>query len=136
MVDAELVVKICAIVVVLLTLWVLPEWDKDRDRAARVSRALRSADLTPSQPSGPPLEQIVADIQRIRTQINRASTGMPAARLRGWFGAYDDVLATACRALRLEEQLSAMPEGVKRDLERERVERLLTRAGLQLRPLD
>lgn len=136
MVDAELMVKVCVIVAVLLILWVLPNWDTYRDRAALVSRALGASDPPPPQPSGPPLEQIAADIRRIRAQINRAPTGMPVARLRGWFGAYDDVLATACHALGLEERISAMPEGVKRDLERERVERLLTRAGLQLRLLD
>lgn len=131
--DADLVVKVCLILAVLAVLWVLPDWDNYRHRAARVSRALRMGEPTPPTPSGPPLEQIAADIRRIRTQIKLAPPGMPVARLRGWVEAYDDVLAAACRALGLEERISALPEGVKRDLERERVERLLTRAGLQLR---
>ena len=54
--------------------------------------------------------------------------------MRGWLEAYDDVLVTACQALGLEERLGALPEGPERGLERERVERMLMRAGVLLRP--
>lgn len=55
---------------------------------------------------------------------------MPVARLRGWVEAYDEVLVAACAALELDQRLDAMRPGPVRDLERERVERMLVRAGL------
>ncbi|UMG91918.1 hypothetical protein [Nocardioides sp. TF02-7] len=54
---------------------------------------------------------------------------MPAARRRGWQAAYDDVLVAACHALGLEEHLSTLPAGTRRDFERERLERVLEAAG-------
>lgn len=131
--DADLVVKVGVIVAVLAVLWVLSDWSRYRDRALRVGRALHLTGPPPPSPSGPPIEQIAADIRRIQTQIRQAPPGMPVARMRGWLQAYDDVLATACRALDLEERIRAIPEGAERDLERERVERMLQAAGLRLR---
>jgi hypothetical protein len=81
-------------------------------------------------PTGPPIERIAADVRRIRTDIRHTPPGMPAARRRGWTAAYDDVLAAACRALELEQSLDARLTPVERELERERVERMLVRAGL------
>lgn len=132
-VDTDLVVKVCLVVAVLVTLWLLPDLGNHHRRAARVVRTLRGGEPAPPRPSGPPVEQIAADIRRIRTQLDRTPPGMPVARRRGWVEAYDDVLVAACRALDLEERISTTPEGVRRDLERERVERLLVRAGLQVR---
>ena len=59
---------------------------------------------------------------------------MPVARLRGWVRAYDDVLVAACQALGEEERIYALPEGPQRSLERERIERVLSRAGLETSP--
>ena|SRR5688500_16384194 len=132
-VDADLVVKVGVIVAILLVLWVLPDWGNYRERALRVGRALHVAEPAPLHPSGPPIEQIAADIRRIRTQIRQAPPGMPAARMRGWLEAYDDVLVTACHALALAERLGSIPEGAEHSLERERVERMLMQAGLRLR---
>ena len=126
-------VRVGVIVAILLVLWVLPDWGSYRDRALRVGRALHVAEPTPPHPSGPPIEQLAADIRRIRTQITQAPPGMPAARRRGWLEAYDDVLVAACHALGLEERIRAIPEGAEHNLERERVERMLMQAGLRLR---
>lgn len=131
--DTDLLIKVGVVVAVLVVLWVLPDWGKYRDRAVRLGRALHLSEPSPPHPAGPPIEQIAADIRRIRTQIRQAPPGMPVARRRGWLEAYDDVLVTACQALGLEERIHALPEGPERNLERERVERLLVRAGLQLR---
>jgi hypothetical protein len=128
--DADLLVKVSVVLAVLGVLWVLPDWSSYRDRALRVGRALHLAEPSPAQPSGPPVERIAADAQRIRAQIRHAPPGIPVARMRGWLEAYDDVLVTACHALCLEERLGALPEGAERDLERERVERMLVGAGL------
>ncbi|HYH10864.1 MAG TPA: hypothetical protein VD789_00820 [Thermomicrobiales bacterium] len=130
--DADLLVKVGAVLAVLAALWVLPDWDRYRDRALRVGRAFHLAKPSPPHPAGPPIERIAADIRRIRSQIEHAPPGMPVARKRGWLEAYDDVLVAACHALDLEERLSRLPEGAERDLERERVERMLTRAGIRL----
>lgn len=81
-------------------------------------------------PVGPPIERIAADVRRIRTDLRHAPPGMPMARLRGWSAAYDDVLVAACRALDLEQSLESRLTMVERELERERVERMLVRSGL------
>lgn len=125
-------VKVGVVVAFLMVLWVLSDWGTYRDRALRVGRALHVSEPAPPHPAGPPIEQIAADIRRIRTQIRQAPPGTPVARMRGWLDAYDDVLVTACHALGVEERLCALPEGVERSLERERVERLLMQAGLRL----
>ena len=130
--DSDLAVKMGVILVVLAGLWVLADLGVYRDRALRVARALRLSQPLPPHPAGPPIEQIAADIRRIRAQIKQAPSGMPVARMRGWMEAYDDLLVAACQALDLENRLRAVPAGVERDLERERIERLLMRAGLRL----
>lgn len=126
-------VKTVVVVAVLALLWVLPDWDTYRRRARRVCEALHLSAPEPPRPTGPPVEQIAADLRRIHREIQRAPHDMPAARRRGWVRAYDDVLVAACRALGEEERIYSVPEGPPRALERERVERLLERAGLQSR---
>ncbi len=83
-------------------------------------------------PVGPPIERIAADVRRIRTDIRHTPPGMPVARRRGWSAAYDDVLVAACRALDLETRLGSRLAPRDLELERERVERMLVRAGLLL----
>ncbi len=131
--DADLVLKLGVILAVLALVSVLAGWDTYRDHVLRVGRALHVTEPPPPQPAGPPIERIAADIRRIRAQIAHAPPGMPVARMRGWLDAYDEVLVTACNALGLEEQIRAIPHGAQRNLERERVERALMRAGLRLR---
>jgi hypothetical protein len=126
--DADLV-KVGVIVGVLALLWVLPDVASYRDRVIRAARAFR-ADPAPTPPSGTSLERIAADAQRIRVQIRTAPPGIPVARMRGWVKAYDDVLVTACHALGLGERLGVLPDGAERDLERERVERVLEGVGV------
>lgn len=130
---ADLLVKVGVIVAVLALLWVLADLGRYRDRALRLGRALHLAEPATPHPAGPPIEQVAADLRRIQTQIREAPPGIPVARLRGWREAYDDLLATACHALDLEQRLGALPAGAERDLERERVERMLVQAGLRLR---
>lgn len=131
--DLDLTVKVGVVVSILVALWVLSSWRTYRDRAERLGRALHLTVPPPPQPSGPPIEQIAADLRRIRTQIERAPQGMPVARMRGWLQAYDDLLVAACQALGVDERIRSTAEGAERSWERERVERLLIRAGLRLR---
>lgn len=131
--DADLIVKMGVIVAVLVLWWVLSDWSRYRDRAARAGRALHLVGPPPPALPGPPLQQVAADIRRIRAQLDGAQPGVPVARRRGWLAAYDDVLVQACRALALQENLRTFPEGGERTLERERVERMLTDAGVRVR---
>lgn len=129
-VDGDLLVKIAIIVAILVVLWVLPGWAGYRTRVRRIGRRVGVVAPEEPRPTGPPIERIAADARRIRSQIQRAPSGIPVARLRGWIEAYDDVLISACRSLDLEQRLDALPEGGVHDLERERVERMLEDAGL------
>lgn len=119
-----------AVVAVLAAIWVLPDRDALRERARRIGRRLGVLAPEPLAPPGPPIERIAADLRRIRTALRQAPCGTPAARLRGWRAAYDDVLVAGCRALDLEQSLDGALSPLRRDLERERVERMLVRGGL------
>jgi hypothetical protein len=132
-VDADLLVKVAVVVGVLAVLWVLPDWPAYRARALRIGRAMHLAAPPAPVPSGPPIERIAHDARRIRTEIRQAPEGIPIAKLRGWYEAYDDVLVTACHCLGLKERLGVLPEGPEHDLERQRVERMLEETGLLLR---
>lgn len=128
--DVGLLLQVGVVLAVLVVLWVLPDWRGYRERGLRVGRRLHLAGPEPAAPAGPPIERIAADARRIRSHIQHAPRGFPVARMRGWLEAYDDVLVDACRALDLPERLSTLPPGAERALERERIERLLVRAGL------
>lgn len=127
--DVGLLIQVGVVVVLLAVLWVLPDWNAHWEPARRIGRRLGLVAPEPPPPAGPPVEQIAAAARRIRTAIRQAPSGTPVARRRGWVEAYDDVLVAACRALDLEQRLETLPAS-KRDLERERVERMLVHAGL------
>ena len=130
--DEGLLLSIGVVVAILVGLWVLAEWQRYRRRLLRVGRALHLVEDQPSRPPGRPIEQIAADIQRIGAQVHHAPRGMPVAKRRGWIEAYDDMLVAACHALQLTQRLRELPDGGQRDLERERVERMLEGAGLPI----
>jgi hypothetical protein len=101
----------------------------ERRRFARLDRAMtRATAAEPTEPDGPPIEQVAADLRRLtrqRLDIGNRSPVWQAAVQR----AYDQRLAVACRALRVEEHLAAL-SGVDLDIERVRVEGALQRAGM------
>jgi hypothetical protein len=123
-------VQVGVVVAILVAVWLLADWDASRERALRVGRRLGVLPPAPPMPGGRPVERIAADVERIRRSIRSAPPGTPVARRRGWLQAYDDVLVDACRALDVEQALETLPPGTRRELERERVERVLVRAGL------
>lgn len=88
----------------------------------------------PPQPLGPPIEQIAADLRRLRRQRLEIAPRSPV-----WFTAvqraYDDRLCLACRCLEIEHYLDSL-EGVDREIERVRVEGELIAAGMVLSPID
>ncbi|WP_193614047.1 hypothetical protein [Nocardioides lijunqiniae] len=123
-------IQLGVVVAILAALWVLADAGTYRGRALRAGRRLGLVDSAPPRPTGRPVEQIAADVERIRRCVRSAPPGMPVARRRGWLQAYDDVLVDACRALGVEQSLETLVSGTRRELERERVERVLVRAGL------
>ncbi|MET0143219.1 MAG: hypothetical protein ABW328_00285 [Ilumatobacteraceae bacterium] len=100
----------------------------------RAVRAVQAAVHPPVTPAGPPLEKIAADIRRIVAGIEALPARVPLARRHGALLAYDDALAAACRALGIEDTLTSMPIGTRRDAERLRIECELQFEGLVIHP--
>jgi hypothetical protein len=103
-----------------------------RRMEAKLARhsGLRFTEDLPTTPTGPPIEQIAADLRR----LGRQRTGV-ASRSPVWFAAvqraYDQRLALACVELEIPEHLAELT-GVDQDIERVRVEGMLQAAGLRL----
>jgi hypothetical protein len=90
-------------------------------------RRTRPAPLTPA---GPPLEQLAADLRRLRPQYSdarRSWVQRQGARL-----AYEDVLRQAAAALDLPHDLTSARSGLARELELLRLEQALLDAGVAL----
>ncbi|MFI6227552.1 hypothetical protein ACIBCR_09580 [Micromonospora echinospora] len=110
---------------------------RDRRTIARLDRAVgadaltRDIDLTEfDRPDRRPLEQIAADLWRLRAyRLGRG--GRPIVWPLLLIKAYDDRLRLACRCLGVPEHLAEL-EGVDREIERVRVEGALHAAGLPL----
>jgi hypothetical protein len=101
----------------------------------RVGRLLRLVPPLPPAGSGnPPLEIVVADLRRIRRELESPPPGLPMAKRRGTLLAYDDRLIDACRALEVPNALEGLAEGLDRDAERLRAEWLLEKAGVAVPP--
>jgi hypothetical protein len=105
---------------------------RNRWLMARLAMSVRvGRKLEHSEPAGPPIQQVAADLRRLNRQ--RLSIAM---RSRVWFQAvqhaYDDRLGVACRQLAIEEHLGELT-GMDLDLERIRVEGRLEEAGLAIR---
>jgi hypothetical protein len=103
-----------------------------RARLAAVSLAapaIESAESEDVTPSGPPLEQIAAEIHRLSYARRTCASG--SARFIAATKAYDRRLVYACRALEIEQHLAEV-DGIDLDLERIRVEGLLLDAGFVL----
>lgn len=83
-------------------------------------------------PDNRPLEAVAADARRLRRMYALVPTGAPMVRRNGALLAYDYVLAEAARCLGVERELSALPLGPARDLERLRLEADLEACGLRL----
>ena len=82
------------------------------------------------QPAGRPLERVVADLLRIRAEVVAPVPGCSKVRRDATLAAYDDVLAEACRLLRVPDRLTDLPPGTEREAERLHTEWLLEQAGV------
>lgn len=80
---------------------------------------------------GPTIEQLAADLRRLRTTVSggahRSATRQLGAQL-----AYDTALAQACEMLGIAHDLGQESAGLDRDVERVRVEAELEGAGMVL----
>jgi predicted NAD/FAD-binding protein len=81
-------------------------------------------------PKRPPIQQVAADLRRLRRQLERLPKGASYVRVAGVQRAYDEVLAVACAELEVATTLTELPAGQHRDLERLRVEFELAECGL------
>src|SRR5215210_2045664 len=83
--------------------------------------------------TGRPVEQLAADLRRLRvvvgTDQRRSATHQLANRV-----AYDQLLMQTCQMLNVPHELVKNTAGPERDVERIRVEAELERAGIVLSP--
>ncbi|MET0132852.1 MAG: hypothetical protein ABW215_04585 [Kibdelosporangium sp.] len=96
-------------------------------RAPRLVRKLRQQ--SPAA-DGPPIEQLAADLRRVRRLLAHHAPGTPIVRRRGTLQAYDELLRQACLAVDVRHRLDVLPPGTELELERLRVEESLRSAGL------
>jgi hypothetical protein len=80
---------------------------------------------------GVPLEQLAADLRRLRALLGQ-DEHRSAAHQMGNRLAYDRLMIQICEMLEIEHELSGNSIGVERDIERFRVEAELERAGVVL----
>ena len=78
---------------------------------------------------GIPIEQVAADLRRLRAVI-ATDEHRSAAHQIGNRLAYDRVLVQACTMLGIEHELDSDSSGIERDIERLRVEADLERVGV------
>ena len=105
----------------------LRRWRERRSEAADHRRALRAMRSL----QGAPLEQLAADLRRLRTVV-RTDEHRSAAQQLGDRLAYDQVLMQACSMLGIEHELADNTVGLERDIERIRIEAELERAGVMV----
>jgi hypothetical protein len=98
----------------------------------RLPRLIRRLRRPAEMAAVPPVEDIAADLRRVRRVLRFYQPGTPAVRRLSARQAYDELLKQACVAVDVQHQLDGLPEGVDRDIERLRVEESLRCAGLRL----
>lgn len=86
-----------------------------------------------SQLSCLPIEQVGAQLRRLRAVVDGLPDQVSFVRWEGVMRAYDNVLCVACQQLQLPTDLLTIGFGRARDLERLRLEGLLGQAGLPVR---
>jgi hypothetical protein len=102
-------------------------WREKRADGADHRRAVRA--LKAQQ--GVPLEQLAADLRRLRALLGR-DEHRSAAHQMGNRLAYDRLVMQICEMLGISHELGRDSIGVERDIERFRVEAELERAGVVL----
>jgi hypothetical protein len=104
-----------------------PIRDRPGDQLERGMSAVR-----PRRARGEPIEQVSADLRRLRGRICAGDPQRSASRGMELRAAYDQALADACALLEIEHELDRPTAGMERDLERLRVEAELEGHGIVL----
>lgn len=103
----------------------LRRWRDERVAAAEHRRGVRAL----RRQAGVPIEQLAADLRRLRTVL-RGDAHRSAAHQMGNRLAYDRLLIEACAMLEISHELGENSAGMERDIERVRIEAELERAGV------
>src|SRR3712207_4665908 len=85
----------------------------------------------PVQPEGRPIEAIAADLRRLGARYLALHPRAPFAKVEAVSGAYLKVLGECCTALGRTHLLGVLAPGRELDAERERVEELVSDAGVR-----
>jgi hypothetical protein len=101
------------------------QWGGNRREAREHRRNLKAL----RRQHGIPIEQVAADLRRLRAVI-ATDEHRSAAHQMGNRLAYDRVLVQACTMLGIEHELDSDSSGIERDIERLRVEADLERVGV------
>jgi hypothetical protein len=102
-------------------------WRERRAEGADHRKAVRA--LRDQQ--GAPIEQLAADLRRLRAAL-AGDEHRSAAHQMGNRLAYDQLLSQICQMLNIEHELGGDSIGIDRDIERFRVEAELERAGVMI----
>ena len=105
----------------------LRRWRERRSDSAAHRQAVREL----RRQQGVPIEQLAADLRRLRAIVG-SEAHRSAAHQMGNRLAYDKLLRQVCEMLEIEHELDGDSIGFERDIERIRVEAELERAGLIL----
>ena len=105
----------------------LRRWRERRSESAAHRQAVREL----RRQQGVPIEQLAADLRRLRAIVG-SDAHRSAAHQLGNRLAYDKLLRQVCEMLEIEHELDGDSIGFERDIERIRVEAELERAGLIL----
>ena len=103
----------------------LSRWRERRSDTVAHRRAVKAL----RQQHGRPLEQLVADLRRLRSAVG-SDANRSAAHQMGNRMAYDQLLMQTCGMLEIEHELNDSCTGLDRDIERFRIEAELERAGV------
>lgn len=103
----------------------IKRWRSRREEALEHRRAVKAL----RRQHGIPIEQLAADLRRLRTAISN-DEHRSAAHQMGNRLAYDQVLTQACDMLDIPHELGQESTGLDRDIERFRLEAELERAGV------
>ena len=143
MVDTSQVVlgAIAVSIMVLVPIFCVFVWDLLAgrwDASIKRWREKRAADAAHRQgvralktQQGIPIEQLAADLRRLRALLGK-DEHRSAAHQMGNRLAYDRLMIQICEMLDIEHELGGNSIGVERDIERFRVEAELERAGVVL----
>ena len=71
-------------------------WSRLADFGRAVGRRLHLVRQPAPLPAGRPIEEIAADVGRLRVLLRHIPPETPEAKREGWRRAYDDVLAEGC----------------------------------------